>query len=186
MRITWAWDARAPVQKPRARDGRTVRLGEEKKVEKRTPFDASGSTNLPEIMGDSERNASSADDPECAPSDLLDLMIAWKAKIRLQVDRDLQVGGQHQAKNETVKKMSEWGEQIKDLISKKELAEHATLEYKYEAADLKRENEQLRNYNDNLYSDIQSLLSIIDVARKTGNWEGIQNIESMSPLEDGL
>ncbi|XP_037283509.2 uncharacterized protein LOC119176364 isoform X4 [Rhipicephalus microplus] len=177
--------------------------------------------DLLRIMGDSERNASSADDPECAPSDLLDLMIAWKAKIRLQIDRDLQVGGQHQAKNEqpdgmqyiidvlldqneqlvcslvelerealkrtaqmqkrlqstaittreTVKKMSEWGEQIKDLISKKELAEHATLEYKYEAADLKRENEQLRNYNDNLYSDIQSLLSIIDVARKTGNWE---------------
>ncbi|KAL3207098.1 hypothetical protein MRX96_010420 [Rhipicephalus microplus] len=56
--------------------------------------------DLLRIMGDSERNASSADDPECAPSDLLDLMIAWKAKIRLQIDRDLQVGGQHQAKNE--------------------------------------------------------------------------------------
>ncbi|XP_037503349.1 uncharacterized protein LOC119378193 isoform X3 [Rhipicephalus sanguineus] len=169
-----------------------------------------------------EAAVNAADEPGCAPSDLLNLMTAWRAQIGLQLKGDLQVeGGQHLTRDElqqgmksiidilldqnqqlvcclaelereavkrtvqmqkrlqstanttreTVHKMSEWGEEIQTIISKKHLAEEAALESKYMVADLQKENRQLRNYNDNLYSDVQSLLSIINVARTTGNWE---------------
>lgn len=72
---------------------------------------------------------------------------------------------------ETVYKMCEWGEEIQSIVSKRHLAEEAAYESKRMVAELQKENHQLRNYNDNLYSDIQSLLSIINVARTTGNWE---------------
>ncbi|XP_049524991.1 uncharacterized protein LOC119464960 isoform X3 [Dermacentor silvarum] len=71
----------------------------------------------------------------------------------------------------TVYKMCAWGEEIQSIVSKRHLAEEAAYESKRMVAELQKENSQLRNYNDNLYSDIQSLLSIINVARTTGNWE---------------
>lgn len=72
---------------------------------------------------------------------------------------------------ETVYRMCEWGEEIQRIVSKRHLAEEAAYESKRMVAELQKENSQLRNYSDNLCSDIQSLLSIINVARTTGNWE---------------
>ncbi|KAL1437358.1 hypothetical protein MTO96_001419 [Rhipicephalus appendiculatus] len=90
-------------------------------------------------------------------------------KRTMQMQRRLQSTAH--TTRETVRKMSEWGEDIQDIISKKLIAERTALECKYGMAELQKENQQLRSYNDNLYSDVQSLLSIINVARTTGNWE---------------
>ncbi|XP_075531081.1 uncharacterized protein LOC142564100 isoform X2 [Dermacentor variabilis] len=72
---------------------------------------------------------------------------------------------------ETVYNISEWGEEIQSIISKRHLAEKTLAVSERTVAELQKENNQLRSYNDNLFSDIQSLLSIINEARTTGNWE---------------
>ncbi|XP_070386974.1 uncharacterized protein [Dermacentor albipictus] len=72
---------------------------------------------------------------------------------------------------ETVYRMSEWGEEIQSIISKRHLAEKTLAASERTVAELQKENNQLRSCNDNLFSDIQSLLSIINEARTTGNWE---------------
>lgn len=70
----------------------------------------------------------------------------------------------------TVVSLCEWGEEFQDLVSRKCHAEEAAHDMKHMVDALEKENRQLRQHGANLYHDIQSLLTIMNEARITGNW----------------
>lgn len=72
---------------------------------------------------------------------------------------------------DAVHKISDWGEVLLDLVNQKCLAEQAVLGARCVVEALSEENSRLKSRNENLDHDLHSLLSIVKVARTTGNWE---------------
>lgn len=72
---------------------------------------------------------------------------------------------------DAVHKISDWGEVLLDLVNQKCLAEQAVLGARCLVEALSEENSRLKSRNENLDHDLHSLLSIVKVARTTGNWE---------------
>ncbi|XP_064466841.1 uncharacterized protein LOC135377985 isoform X2 [Ornithodoros turicata] len=75
------------------------------------------------------------------------------------------------ATKDVVVNLSNWGQEIKDLIITKYQAQDALKQSHSKMSQLITENTALRDQNANLSHDIQSLLKIIHQARTTGNWE---------------
>lgn len=72
---------------------------------------------------------------------------------------------------DAVHRMSDCGEVLLDLVNQKYLAEQAVFAARCLVEGISEENNRLKIRNENLDHDLQSLLSIIRVARSTGNWE---------------
>uniref|UniRef100_A0A6B0VEF5 Uncharacterized protein n=1 Tax=Ixodes ricinus TaxID=34613 RepID=A0A6B0VEF5_IXORI len=87
-----------------------------------------------------------------------------------------------QATKDVVLTMSDWGEEIRDLIIRKCQAENLIHEAETSLLALRNENHSLKDYNENLWHDIQSLLNIIKEARTSGHWEmGLVTFCEISP-----
>ncbi|CAN8000724.1 unnamed protein product [Ixodes pacificus] len=87
-----------------------------------------------------------------------------------------------QATKDVVLTMSDWGEEIRDLIIRKCQAESLIHEAETSLLALRNENHSLKDYNENLWHDIQSLLNIIKEARASGHWEmGLVTFCEISP-----
>ncbi|KAM7283830.1 uncharacterized protein LOC115317713 isoform X2 [Ixodes scapularis] len=87
-----------------------------------------------------------------------------------------------QATKDVVLTMSDWGEEIRDLIIRKCQAENLIHEAETSLSALRNENHSLKEYNENLWHDIQSLLNIIKEARSSGHWEmGLVTFCEISP-----
>lgn len=72
---------------------------------------------------------------------------------------------------DAVHRISDWGEVLLDLVNQKCLAEQGLIAARCLVDGMSEENSRLKIRNENLDHDLQSLLSIIRVARTTGNWE---------------
>lgn len=76
-----------------------------------------------------------------------------------------------QTTKDVVLSMSDWGQEIRELIIRKCQAENMVHEMEANASVLRVENQFLKDYNASLCHDIQSLLNIIKEARRSGHWE---------------
>ncbi|CAN7991335.1 unnamed protein product [Ixodes hexagonus] len=112
-------------------------------------------------------------------SSLMDVAREGECRV-VQMQKRLRESAQ--ATKDVVLTMSDWGEEIRDLIIGKCQAENLIHEAEISLLALRNENQCLKDYNENLWHDLQSLLHIIREARTSGHWEmGLVTFCEISP-----